>query len=134
MVAVFASVLAALVIGHPVPVTCAPVPGAFGYYDAAGDHIYINDGLCPYLDGTPRTKLARLRFALVALVVTHEAEHAAGVEDEHATECAALRALPAVLAEVKRESGALWSVGREAKAARSVQRGDPPRNGGHCAP
>ena len=98
MVALFAATLASLVIGHPVPVECGPLPGHMGWYDQAHDRIVIADWLCPHLEADPsKGGIVLQRFAYAALVVVHEAEHAAGIRDEHEANCEAVRDLKPLL-------------------------------------
>lgn len=126
MFALFAQTLVALVIGHPVSFSCGNIDPHYGWYDA--NRIVIAAYLCPYLDLDPgASKLALARFSLAALVVTHEAEHAAGIEDEHRANCEAVRDLPAVLKRLKVRHAA--DVARE--AARIAKAQAPPY-GGKC--
>lgn len=144
MITLFASALAALVIGHPVPTTCGPFPGYAGepqpgwagWYDPTDDRIYLAEWMCPDLERDPRTsKFDLIRFAYAAYTYVHEAEHARGLTDEHKTSCQALRDLPAVLKHLHvRKAGAVLRVAKQHAIGQLPPYGGPCRNGDYTYP
>lgn len=129
MVSLFAQALVALVIGHPTPFQCVTwLDPHAGWYD--GTTIWLSQAqVCDELTANEVTQNPWL-FAYSALAVTHEAEHAAGIVDEHAANCKAVADLPKVLAAVgiaRAPAKVIW------KHARSLARGMPAPYGGACA-
>jgi len=88
--------LAALIIGHAVPVICVDRTDFAGYW--TGTRIELSSTwACP---GLKRTASDRQR-GLAFLTVLHEAFHAAGVADEHEATCRALTIMPRFLRALK---------------------------------
>ena len=82
------------VAGRPVPVSCDTIPGGHaGRYDIPRDVIVLSPLAC--VGFTARTGSRAQAVAVYSLV--HEAEHAAGILDEHQADCAAFAAFPTVV-------------------------------------
>jgi len=117
-----AELLAALIIGHTVPITCVNRTDFAGYW--TGERIELSSTwACP---GFRRTASDRQR-GLAFLTVLHEAFHAAGVADEHEATCKALAVMPRFLRALRVARRALI-----VHAAWKIQAGLRPPYGGAC--
>ena len=118
-----ATLMVAAVLGQPLPVTCDLV-GHGGWY--AGDHIALDPLVCAGL-----SKWANDRMLGVSIfTVAHESEHALGILDEHAADCAAL---PLVAPLARRFFGV--TIARASRLAREALRFHnslPPPYSGPC--
>lgn len=94
----------------PANASCArPVVGAWGDYNPATGAIRIHPALCDAMQHVLDGRYSRVQFALAAQgvrVVGHEEEHAAGVMDDTAANCASL----ADFATTARRLGFTWRV------------------------
>jgi len=87
-----AELLAALIIGHTVPIICVDRADFAGYW--TGERIELSSTwACPGL----RRTASDWRRGLAFLTVLHEAFHAAGTADEHEATCRALAIMPRFL-------------------------------------
>ena len=91
-----AATVTTIIAGRPVPVTCGDTLGNSGWYQTARDAIVMNPIECALLGSTTDASRAHGLHTLI-----HEAEHAAGLMDEHAADCATVRAFPAVIRRLR---------------------------------